>query len=129
MLAAAASVTADDIGLVCVGDVAQRSRLEAAAANTPNVRFLPFFPASKISSVLAAADAHVITVKRGLEGVVVPSKMYGILAAGKPIVAVAPRLARDTKCDGKGECLSARDAASAEASVDPSSMTQSSTFR
>jgi glycosyltransferase involved in cell wall biosynthesis len=40
--------------------------------------------------VLAAADAHVITVKRGLEGVVVPSKMYGILAAGKPIVAVAP---------------------------------------
>src|SRR5712692_6716167 len=43
------------------------------------------------SSVLAAADAHVITVKRGLEGVVVPSKMYGILAARKPIVAVAPR--------------------------------------
>jgi len=41
--------------------------------------------------VLAAADAHVITVKRGLEGVVTPSKMYGILAAGKPIVAVAPR--------------------------------------
>jgi glycosyltransferase involved in cell wall biosynthesis len=29
-------------------------------------------------------------VKRGLEGVVVPSKLYGILAAGKPIVAVAP---------------------------------------
>jgi UDP-N-acetylglucosamine:LPS N-acetylglucosamine transferase len=40
---------------------------------------------------LAAADAHIVTVKRGLEGVVVPSKMYGILAAGKPIVAVAPR--------------------------------------
>jgi len=39
---------------------------------------------------LAAADAHLITIKRGLEGVVVPSKMYGILAAGKPIVAVAP---------------------------------------
>jgi colanic acid biosynthesis glycosyl transferase WcaI len=40
--------------------------------------------------VLAAPDAHVITIKRGLEGVVVPSKMYGILAAGRPIVAVAP---------------------------------------
>ncbi len=52
--------------------------------------FFHFFPASKIPSVLAAADAHVITVKRGLEGVVVPSKMYGILAAGKPIIAVAP---------------------------------------
>jgi colanic acid biosynthesis glycosyl transferase WcaI len=55
------------------------------------VRFLPFFPASRIASVLAAADAHVVTIKRGLEGVIVPSKMYGILAAGKPILAVAPR--------------------------------------
>jgi len=52
---------------------------------------LPFYPGSKVASVLAAADAHLITVKRGLEGVVVPSKMYGILAAGKPIVAAAPR--------------------------------------
>jgi glycosyltransferase involved in cell wall biosynthesis len=91
LLAGAASLAADGIGLVFVGDGAQRARLGAAAANIPNVRFLPFFPAHKIPSVLAAADAHVITVKRGLEGVVVPSKMYGILAAGKPIVAVAPR--------------------------------------
>ena len=77
----------DGVGLVFVGDGAQRERLERASSGIPNVRFLPFFPASKIPSVLAAADAHVITVKRGLEGVVVPSKMYGILAAGKPIVA------------------------------------------
>jgi putative colanic acid biosynthesis glycosyltransferase WcaI len=80
----------DGVGLVFVGDGAQRQRLEAAASELSNVRFLPFFPGSKIPSVLAAADAHLITVKRGLEGVVVPSKMYGILAAGKPIVAVAP---------------------------------------
>ena len=91
LLTGAASLAPDGIGLVFVGDGAQRARLEAAAANIPNVRFLPFFLANKISSVLAASDAHVITVKRGLEGVVVPSKMYGILAAGKPIIAVAPR--------------------------------------
>jgi colanic acid biosynthesis glycosyl transferase WcaI len=80
----------EGIGLVFVGDGAERKRLETACAGISNVRFLPFFPPSKIPSVLAAADAHVITVKRGLEGVVVPSKMYGILAAGKPILAVAP---------------------------------------
>jgi len=91
LLSGAASLAADGIGLIFVGDGAQRPRLEAAAANIPNVRLLPFFPANKVSSVLAAADAHIITIKRGLEGVVVPSKMYGILAAGKPIVAVAPR--------------------------------------
>ena len=91
LLAGAANLANEGVRLVFVGDGAQRARLEAAAANLPNVRFLPFFPGSKIPSVLAAADAHIVTVKRGLEGVVVPSKMYGILAAGKPIVAVAPR--------------------------------------
>ncbi len=91
LLAAAAALAGDGVGLVFVGDGAQRAALEAAAEGMANVRFLPFFPANKIPSVLAAADAHVITIKRGLEGVVVPSKMYGIVAAGKPIVAVAPK--------------------------------------
>lgn len=90
LLAGARELAGDGVGLVFVGDGAQRATLQAAANGVPNVRFFPFFPASKIPSVLAAADAHLITVKRGLEGVVVPSKMYGILAAGKPIVAVAP---------------------------------------
>jgi colanic acid biosynthesis glycosyl transferase WcaI len=91
LVTAARLLAGDGVGLVFVGDGAQRSQVEAAAAGSGNIRFLEFFPASKIPSVLAAADAHVITVKRGLEGVVVPSKMYGILAAGKPIVAVAPK--------------------------------------
>lgn len=90
LLEGARALERDGVGLVFVGDGAQREKLEKAAAGISNVRFLPFFPGSKIPSVLAAADAHLITVKRGLEGVVVPSKMYGILAAGKPIVAVAP---------------------------------------
>jgi putative colanic acid biosynthesis glycosyltransferase WcaI len=91
LITAARELEHDGVGLVFVGDGAQRSRLQELATGTPNVRFLPFFPSSKIASVLAAADGHVITIKRGLEGVVVPSKMYGILAAGRPIVAVAPK--------------------------------------
>jgi colanic acid biosynthesis glycosyl transferase WcaI len=90
LVTAARNLASEGVGLVFVGDGAQRAQIEAAAASSSNIRFLEFFPASKIPSVLAAADAHVITVKRGLEGVVVPSKLYGILAAGKPIVAVAP---------------------------------------
>jgi glycosyltransferase involved in cell wall biosynthesis len=89
LLAAARELEGDGVGLVFVGDGAQRASLEAAAARSTNVRFLPFFPPTKVASVLAAGDAHVITIKRGLEGVVVPSKMYGILAAGRPIVALA----------------------------------------
>lgn len=91
LLKGAGKLAQEGIGLVFVGGGAQANTLKAAATGTPNVRFLPFFPDCKIPSVLAAGDAHLITVKRGLEGVVVPSKMYGILAAGKPIVALAPK--------------------------------------
>jgi len=91
LVTAARHLANEGVGLVFIGDGAQRAQIEAAAAGSSNIRFLEFFPANKIPSVLAAADAHVITVKRGLEGIVVPSKMYGILAAGKPILAIAPK--------------------------------------
>ena len=47
---------------------------------------------------------HVVTIKRGLEGVVVPSKLYPTLAAGRPVLGVAPeesdvvRIIRRTGC-------------------------------
>lgn len=91
LITAARKLTKEGVGLVFVGGGALRPQLEIAAAGAENIRFLDYFPANKIPSVLGAADAYIVTVKRGLEGVVVPSKMYGILAAGKPIVAVAPR--------------------------------------
>jgi colanic acid biosynthesis glycosyl transferase WcaI len=90
LLVANRELERDGAGLVFVGDGAERERLKAAASASTNVRFLSFFPSDKISSVLAAADVHIVTIKKGLEGVVVPSKIYGILAAGRPIVAVAP---------------------------------------
>lgn len=99
------AATRGQIGLVFVGDGAARPRLEAAAAShASSVRFLPFRPASEVPYVLAAGDLHVISVRRGLEGVVVPSKLYPILAAGRPILAVAPeesdvvRIVRRTGC-------------------------------
>jgi glycosyltransferase involved in cell wall biosynthesis len=38
---------------------------------------------------MLAGDVHVVTVRRGLEGVVVPSKLYSILAMGRPVLVVA----------------------------------------
>jgi hypothetical protein len=91
LITAARKLANDGVGLVFIGGGALRAQLESSAAGAENIRFLDYFPSNKIPSVLAAADAHIVTVKRGLEGVVVPSKMYGILVAGKPIVAVAPK--------------------------------------
>jgi colanic acid biosynthesis glycosyl transferase WcaI len=75
--------------IIFVGEGAQKARLVAAATGTPAIRFLPFRPAAEIPNVLAAGDVHIITVKRGLEGVIVPSKLYPILAAGKPVLVVS----------------------------------------
>lgn len=90
LIRAARSLESDGVGLVFVGEGARKSEIEAEAAGCRAVRFLPFYPAKNLSSVLASGDLHVVTVKRGLEGVVVPSKLYPLLAAGRPILGVAP---------------------------------------
>ena len=89
LLEAAKILREDDMGLVFIGDGANRATLEAAASNYSNVRFLPFRPPEQVPHVMMAGDLHVVTVRRGLEGVVVPSKLYSILAAGRPVLAVA----------------------------------------
>src|SRR5258707_9024328 len=52
LLSAARELAPDGVGLVFVGDGVHRARLESEAAGSTNVRFLPFFPSPKISSVL-----------------------------------------------------------------------------
>jgi glycosyltransferase involved in cell wall biosynthesis len=80
----------EGVGLVFVGEGAMKPRVEEMAAGSGAIRFLPFRPASEIPLVLSSGDMHVVTVKRGLEGVVVPSKLYPTLAAGRPVLGVAP---------------------------------------
>ncbi len=104
-LAKAARILGNDgAGFVFVGDGANRGQVEAAAQGCAQVRLLPFRPAEDVPYVMAAGDVHVVTVRRGLEGVVVPSKLYSILAAGRPVLAVAPeqsdaaRIVREYGC-------------------------------
>ncbi|MEY2566126.1 MAG: colanic acid biosynthesis glycosyl transferase WcaI, partial [Actinomycetota bacterium] len=52
-----------------------------------NVRFINMQPKDRLPELLAAADVHVVPLKRGLARSSVPSKLYSILAAGRPIVA------------------------------------------
>src|SRR5579864_329479 len=91
-------------GFVFVGEGAMRREIEATANGCHAIRFLPFRPAAEVPYVLAAGDVHLVTVRRGLEGVVVPSKLYPILASGRPVLVLAPensdaaRLVRRTGC-------------------------------
>jgi glycosyltransferase involved in cell wall biosynthesis len=90
LLRAAELLRNENSGLVFVGGGANRGALEASASGAPNVRFLPFRPIDQVPHVMMAGDVHIVTIKRGLEGVVVPSKLYSILAAGRPLLVVAP---------------------------------------
>ena len=107
-------------GFVFIGDGANRKSLEASAANMPNVRFLPFRPVEQLPHVMMAGDIHIVTVKRGLEGVVVPSKLYSILAAGRPVLAVAAKesdAARIVSDEGCGIAADPDDPAAVAAAI------------
>jgi colanic acid biosynthesis glycosyl transferase WcaI len=78
-----------DIVFAIVGDGASRAALEARARaeGLGSVRFLPYQPRVRLAESYASADVFVVSLKPGLAGCIVPSKLYGILAAGRPYVA------------------------------------------
>jgi colanic acid biosynthesis glycosyl transferase WcaI len=55
-----------------------------------NIISLPFQPNEKLSNILTACHVGLVSLKQGLEGMAVPSKIYGIMAAGIPIIALVP---------------------------------------
>jgi len=87
---AAQMLNGDGIGFVFIGDGAKRPQIEASVHGCKAFRFVPFRPPDQVPHVLAAADLHLLTIRPGLEGVVVPSKLYPILAAGRPVLVLAP---------------------------------------
>jgi colanic acid biosynthesis glycosyl transferase WcaI len=89
--AAAALAHEPDLVFVINGGGAARADLERKANRAPNVRFVDMQPKDRLPEVLAAADVHVVPLRRGLARASVPSKMYSILAAGRPIVASVDR--------------------------------------
>ncbi|HEY1367875.1 MAG TPA: glycosyltransferase family 4 protein [Gaiellaceae bacterium] len=77
--------------VVIIGTGARRHELIALARTLEvgAVRFLPYQPRELLSETLSAADVHVVGLATGLAGYVVPSRLYGIMAAGKPVIAAA----------------------------------------
>jgi colanic acid biosynthesis glycosyl transferase WcaI len=77
----------DDVVFVVNGGGSARPALEQRAAGLANLRFVDYQPTERLPEVLAAADIHVVPLKRGLARSSVPSKTYSILAAGRPLLA------------------------------------------
>ncbi|MDH4153147.1 MAG: glycosyltransferase family 4 protein [Nitrospira sp.] len=51
-----------------------------------NVLFQPYQPREQLSYSLSVADLHLVSLRPALEGLIVPSKFYGIAAAGRPVL-------------------------------------------
>ena len=88
----AASLLGEQARFVFVGDGPRRRDVEDGSRRRCllNVEFHDAVPRERLSDLLAAGDVHVVTLRPGLPGLLVPSKVYGILAAGRPIVYVGP---------------------------------------
>lgn len=63
-------------------------RIEVARLRLKAVHFKPYQPRALLSRSLSVADVHVISLRPELEGLVVPSKFYGIAATGRPIIFI-----------------------------------------
>lgn len=102
----------DDVVFVINGAGSARPGLEERAAGLPNVRFVGLQPAWRLPDVLAAADVHVVPLKRGLAKASVPSKLYSILAAARPVVAsvdAGTEVARTVAAAGAGVAVAPED--------------------
>lgn len=78
---------------VLVGNGEKKTQVEKLAKekNLSSMRFLPLFPREDLGHSLTSADVHLICLENALSGMVVPSKLYGVMAAGRPSIYVGPR--------------------------------------
>lgn len=107
ILEAATSLREDhEVVFAIVGDGLKKAELQRRAEElgTDNVRFLPFQPYEDLPSLLASSDALLVPLDKEKSQMSVPSKLYNFLAAGRPVLGLAPpdsevaTLIRGTRC-------------------------------
>ncbi len=79
------------IQFILCGDGAARSRLQKLAERLPNIRFLPLQPVDHLNELLNLADIHLLPQRADAADLVMPSKLTGMLASGRPVVTTAYR--------------------------------------
>ncbi len=83
-------------------------RAEVMRQGLPNVTFLPYQPRERLAASLSVPDLHLVSQDPACEGLLVPSKLYGVMAAGRPVLFLGANegeIARDIRRWGIGYCL------------------------
>jgi colanic acid biosynthesis glycosyl transferase WcaI len=96
----------DDLAVPIIGFGARHSEIRALAdrLEADKVSFLPYQPREVLSASLGAAHLHYVGLAKGLSGFVVPSRVYGILAAGRPVLVAADPDSETTRLVQEAEC-------------------------
>ncbi|MGH7884677.1 MAG: glycosyltransferase family 4 protein, partial [Thermodesulfobacteriota bacterium] len=91
ILEAFKKIDSENATLIFVGEGAAKESLRRAVSDLElrNVMFLTYQPFELLDQSLNIADLHLVPLKEGLSGSIVPSKVYGILSVGKPYLAIA----------------------------------------
>jgi glycosyltransferase involved in cell wall biosynthesis len=105
----------DEIRFAFVGGGPRRVEVERESRRRglENVEFRPYVARKELGWSLTAGDLHLVTLREGMSGLLVPSKIYGILAAGRATLYVGPEegevadIIRSGRC---GTCLREGDA-------------------
>ena len=95
----------DDLRIVVIGTGARHAELVALAERLEvDPVFLPYQPKARLAESLSAADVHLVGLGRGLSGFVVPSRMNGILAVGRPVIVTADEESETARITREIEC-------------------------
>jgi hypothetical protein len=89
-----------------VGGGKRKSEVTEAlrAANVKNYVDLPYQPRERLGELLAAGDVHIVSMIRAMNGIMVPSKFFGIAAAGRAVIYVGPSESEVAQCIGEAKC-------------------------
>jgi colanic acid biosynthesis glycosyl transferase WcaI len=95
-----------DITFLFVGDGPRMADVRAAKERErlDNVRLLDYFPRSELHASLSIADVHLISMRREMTGIVVPGKLYGAMASGRPTLFVGPEHCESADTVRKAGC-------------------------
>jgi glycosyltransferase involved in cell wall biosynthesis len=107
VLAAAGELRARaDIVFLFIGRGPRFDEVRAAAAvrGLANIRFLPPEARENLAAALAAPDAQLVTLKPAFAQLVYPSKLAGVLAAGRPVLFVGPPEGEIARLLARAQC-------------------------
>lgn len=110
-----------DVAFVFVGDGAKRAEVEAAARELPSIHLLPYQPREALGGSLSSGELHLVTQESFTLGLVEPCKLYGAMAAGRPVLYIGPpgtEAARTVVHEGVGTVLAPGDVAGAATAVE-----------